>query len=660
MVQNERKRSSLLLKALVMSGILFFDEVLLKYSTMQGSMFPDILLLACNALVFGTLLAIVTSLSASPRINRLLSIGSVCALTVLFLVNYFVYYQFKIFYDINTVTNGTSGVLSGFQEQKFTLLLSKDGIVHIALYMIPVVVMILYSMHDKAERLTLDSARTLSMVLCASMGISLLGQYGFVPVRNALDTEYSFQTAVNRTGLLEGLMMDLLHNGIDDENIGFDANPIIEAKAFERPEEIVYEPNALDIDFKKLAESADGTEKSMDEYVASLKPSSKNDYTGLFEGKNLILIAAEAFSAEAIDAKRTPTLYRMAEKGIRFTDYYQPASAGTTGGEYEIVFGALPTSGGGSFKKMTDRYNYMTIGSQLDRLGYNGWAFHNNTYTFYDRHLTHNAIGYSNGFMAVGNGLEDKITDVWPQSDLELMQATVPMFIDKQPFNVYCMSVSGHNGYTQPQNAMSKKNWDRVEGDWSEPVHGYLAANLELEDAMTWLIDQLEEKGIADDTVIVISADHFPYGLDYGASLGDMPYLEELYGYSVNDYMTRDHNRLIIWSKCLEDMEPITVDTPVSSIDILPTLSNLFGTAFDSRLFAGRDVFSDAEPLVFNINYEWKTALGTYVNGTFTPASADTKIPDGYVDRIKKIVQNKMRYCQGLQSVDYFAHVFGH
>ena len=659
MHSTDTKPKQILPRILFLSAVVFWYELVLKFSTMKGDVFPDLLLIACGSLIAGSLLALLTSLFPDRRANRVLTGIALTALAVLFLVNYFVYYQFKIFYDINTITAGTSGVLSGFGDQIRLLVFSKDGLLRLALYFLPVLLYSALARFDAADRLSWPTASAACIALSASLGISLLSQYGIPVFRNTLFTEYSFQNTVCRNGLLQGLTMDLLHNEVDGENVDFHETAAVEAMRFERPAETVYEPNAMDIDFKKLASSASGTLKSLDEYCASLTPSLKNEYTGLFAGKNLIMITAEAFSAEVIDPVRTPTLYRMATQGIQFTDFCQPASAGTTGGEYEIVFGALPTSGGSSFKKMTKRLNYMTMGSQLDRLGYNGWAFHNNTYTFYDRHLTHNAIGYSNGFTGVGNGLEQYITDVWPESDLEMIEATLPMYIDKQPFNVYYMSVSGHNGYLPAQNAMAKKNWDRVEEGWSDTVHGYLASNLELEDALTSLIRTLEDKGIADDTVIVICADHFPYGLDYGASLGDMPYLEELYGTPVKDYLTRDHNRLIIWSGCLEEEDPIIVDDPVSSLDILPTLSNLFGTEFDSRLFAGRDVFSDTDPLVFNMNYEWKTDLGTYVNGKFTPVSDDTEIPDGYVERIRKIVQNKVQYCKGYQSEDYFRHVFG-
>ena len=138
-----------------------------------------------------------------------------------------------------------------------------------------------------------------------------------------------------------------------------------------------------------------------------------------------------------------------------------------------------------------------------------------------------------------------------------------------------------------------------------------------------------------------------------------MPYLSELYGYEVLDYFQRDHSRAILWCGILEDMDPIVVDTPTFSLDLLPTLFNLFGVEYDSRLLPGRDVFSDAPALVYRTNYEWKTELGTYTKKKgFVPVSEDVEIPENYVKTINAIVKNKINYCDGVLETDYFRHVF--
>ena len=261
--------------------------------------------------------------------------------------------------------------------------------------------------------------------------------------------------------------------------------------------------------------------------------------------------------------------------------------------------------------------------------------------------------------MGLHNGMEEGVQEVWPESDLEMMDFTVPLYIDKQPFSIYYMTVSGHCRYNYLGNKMSKKNYDVVKDlDCSETVKCYLSCQLELEYAMESLVRQLEEAGIADDTLIVLTADHYPYGLENSATWGnDKDYIAELYGYDPKDNIQRDHNALIMWSGCLEGKN-IVIDTPTYSLDILPTLSNLFGVEYDSRLLVGRDVFSDAEPIVLWYDYTWKTDKGSYNPEThkFTPAEG-VSVDDGYVDRIKNIVYNKIYYSREVQNTDYFNYL---
>ncbi len=644
---------------------IFYLECIFKRSTVNASWDISLAYIFLFALFLSSLIYLISSLTKKEKINKRIRTILLVTITVIFIVNYFVYYVFKIFYDVNTVTAGGGDALGGFKDMIFEIVFCTNGLLHIFLFALPA---ILYFATRKKWDNGEQSHKVQILYVVLSCVISFVCTEGTIKLdekyNRIYSTEYNYQSSVTSFGLLHSIALDIEKNLFEKTDVSFstvEEEPTTEEES-SSPKETVYEKNIMDIDFDTLEQNASSDYIQLDDYVQSQTASLQNEYTGLFKGKNLIMISAEAFSAEVIDEERTPTLYRLATKGINFTDYYQPASAGTTGGEYENIFGMLPMLGGSSFKITATRNNYLTMGSQLNRLNYNGWAFHNNDYTFYDRDKTHNNLGYSNGFMGYGNGMEEYVTNEWPQSDLEMIEGTLPLYIDSEPFNVYYMSVSGHNGYSLSANAMAKKNWDRVKDlDYSDEVKGYLAANMELEDALTYLVNALEEKGIADDTVIVLGADHFPYGLDYNASLGNMPYLSELYGYNVTNYLERDHNRLIIWSGCLEDDDPIIVDDPVFSLDILPTLCNLFGVEYDSRLLPGRDVFSTTSPLIFNTNYDWKTDKGTYLSwtNTFTPKDENTVIPDGYVEKMKTIVSNKIKYCDAVLKLDYFSYLFG-
>lgn len=442
------------------------------------------------------------------------------------------------------------------------------------------------------------------------------------------------------------------------------------------PTPVVYGYNTLDIDFAGLAEGeADETLAAMHQYFASLTPSQQNEYTGYFEGKNLILITAEAFSPYVISQELTPTLYKLSHEGFVFNNYYQPNwTQSTTGGEFAVMTGLIPTWLGNDLSFRVSAGNNMTtaLGWLFREEGCNTLAYHNNTYTYYHRNETHPNLGYD--FYGIGNGLEVP-TNLWPNSDLEMIRSTVDGYIQDYVengtgFHTYYMTVSGHCNYNWLGNAMSRKNQETAMAaypDNSEPVQAYIACNLELEYAMTYLLERLEAAGIADDTVIVLTADHYPYAM----AEGDVDYYNELTGLDDTEKDTsRYRNSLIMWCGSME--EPVVVNTPCSSIDIVPTLCNLFGLEYDSRLYSGRDIFaanyavdeySTCMPLVVfaNTGYgsSWITAAGTYEASTktFTP-NPGVEVPDGYVASVSRLVQAKYSYARLIVQHDYYGLLF--
>lgn len=689
--------------------IFSYFEYILNSSTVKTDDSLSLLISFLFSMFFGLVFYILLRVSKKPKVNRITTNIFFIVVPFIYYVQFLIYRSFKIFYDVNTVTNGAGGALTEFMGDIMRLILNFYGISRLVLFYLPTIFYFVYLKKRVDEnRLTKNEFISTGVIAVIAYALALIITYVSPIHRSMYSYEYSFQNVVENMGFGTGLRLDIKNiimgnsggdtsfdlsyadSENDAEDIGIDkdsyyyvefpksrpiptptpepetdvseTDEVIEEEIIEEvPVEYGY--NSLDIDFEALAETQSGINKDLDLYVASLTPSKKNAYTGMFEGKNLIFISAEAFSCDVVDEERTPTLYRLINKGIQFPDFIQPAMAGTTGGEYSNIFGLLPTAGGKSMGTMTEQKIFLNMGQALNRLGYYGKAYHNNTDTIYKRNITHNKLGYSDGFMGKGSGMEEFLTTRgFPASDCEMMQGTFPTYVDKQPFNIYYMSVSGHGQYGRSINQMSYKNYDRVADlPYSDQVKCYIANNMELEDALTYLVDSLEKAGIADDTVIVMSPDHFPYGLDNDASLGNMPYLSELYGYNVETYLQRDHNRLIIWSGCIEKMEePIIVDSPTSSLDILPTLLNLFGIEFDSRLLPGRDVFSDAEAISFDSAYDWKTDLGTYIakRGEFIPVNDEIVIPEGYVSRIKTVVRNKYNFCKGVLNNKYYNHIY--
>ena len=415
--------------------------------------------------------------------------------------------------------------------------------------------------------------------------------------------------------------------------------------------ELRVEYNALDLDLDALiakAENVRVVEALRD--LKSFEPSQTNDMTGFFAGKNLILVEANGFTKELIDPERTPTLYRMATKGIAFTDYYAANyGSGTLAGEFAILSGVAPVKGSLSMKNGLSK-KIVSFGTQLREQGYFTRAYCDDiSYDYYGRNVSYRYWGYEE-LIGIGNGLEEGLTKSWPYSDREMIDFTLPQYLDKQPFSVCYVASSGQGLYSWGANAMSQKHRDEVaELSCSETLKAYYAANLELELAMRDLIAGLTDAGIADDTVIVLAASNYPYTLEQNDDyLNAEDYLAELYGYTPESVIQRDHSALLIWSGCLEG-RGLRVTSPSCNLDIAPTLCNLFGLPFDSRLMLGRDVFSDREPLVLWTNGSWKTDKGEYdAAGRFAPPKEETPEPTEYEREISGLVMKKLQFADAL------------
>jgi phosphoglycerol transferase MdoB-like AlkP superfamily enzyme len=226
------------------------------------------------------------------------------------------------------------------------------------------------------------------------------------------------------------------------------------------------------------------------------------------------------------------------------------------------------------------------------------------------------------------------------------------------------MTVSGHGAWGFGDHRMCAKHQAEVEHltEYSTPVRAYIASQLELELALTELLNKLEAAGIADDTVIALTSDHYPYKLTNDQ-------YHELEPVDTKDRdMLRYRNSFILW--CGDMEEPIVIDAPCSTIDIIPTLSNLFGLEYDSRLFSGRDILStnynvadpnSPQPFVIGVDTgigsSWVSLAGTYdaPSDTFTPNAGYEEFDnDEYVDAMKAKAKDMFKYAKNILYKDYY------
>ncbi len=597
------------------------------------------------------------------------------------LIYYRFFRTFFVFYSI-----GHGGQLAQFTKDIILKILR--NLPWILLMFVPVITYFAYLRKRLFAPCMAKHVRWRDSLICVALSVAMffvsIGSMVFNRTYNSpwqnFFYENEIQMGANQFGLLTAMGVDISHlifprsAPIDPDLIPDD--PIFTAKPVEStsssgsepepsqtdPGSVVERlPNILPVDFDaRLGDQKpdDGTPavlqgktrtdqiRYLDKVFSRTVPTYTNDHTGRGKGFNLIFVTAESFSPYAMDPELTPTLWKMWHEGVHFTNFYNPVwGVSTLDGEYAGLCGMIPKPGVWTLKEAHKNDLAMAPGNLFRKLGYTTYAWHNHTWSYYSRDLSHPNLGYL--YRGLGHGLEVKRT--WPESDLEMMEKTVGEFIGKEPFHVYYLTVSGHAAYTRIGNMMASRHYSVYKHlDLPDEAICYKAANYDLELAMANLLQQLREAGIADRTLIVLNPDHYPYGMEKSN-------LDAMAGMELDKTFGIYKSAAFFYH---DGIKPEVVDKYCCSADLLPTAYNYMGVPFDSRMLSGRDIFSDHDALVIFLGRSWITDYGKYdaKTGVFTLHEGKTLEEDEneYVKRINREVKIRFETAKLIVDSDYY------
>lgn len=620
---------------------ILFLEYIYRIFIIKDFLNINTLIVTVFSFIYITLFSFVTNVFCE-KANKIITVFLTIIITF-FTLAQIVYYNFyNSIFSFYSLTTGTGQVLHFWS-------MIVEVIVRIwyifALILIPVILFIIFNnkiFEYKRNKGIILYTFIIGLIVSMLSSYVLIKKYDkgqLYSLNNLIYKTHAPMLTINKTGLLTMEVIDIYRYFF-----GFEENFDIKKDEVKNVSKKI-EYNKLDIDFDKLIEeSNDETIKSMHEYFSSLTPSEKNKYTGMFKGKNLMFITAEAFDTIAIDENITPTLYKIANNGFIFNNYYQPLyPVSTSDGEYMNVMSLIPKEGVWSFYKTSKNYMPFGIGNMFKKLDYNTYGFHNHNYNYYHREKSHTNIGLT--YYGCGNGLEKKMNcKHWPNSDFEMIKATTPYYLnDDKPFMTYYMTVSGHLNYNFSGNNMASRNKSKVKNlNYKDSIKAYYATQIEFDKAIEELLNELEESGKLDDTLIVIAPDHYPYGL----TTKDMNTVSRI---DRTDKFENYHTSLIMYNPKIENK---VVDKVISGIDILPTIYNLFGIDYDSRLLMGSDIFSNTEHIVILSDRSFITSKGKY--NSITGEFSNPNVSKEYIDNINKIINEKFKMSSLILEKDYY------
>ena len=405
----------------------------------------------------------------------------------------------------------------------------------------------------------------------------------------------------------------------------------------------IYQANDLVVSLQPKINSMFGYEKAkkaFDEYFDGKDEVQTNEYTNVFEGKNVIVIHAESMMRNAMnlsfnDIEVTPTLNKLSKEGMYFSNFYSQVSVGTSS-DSELTYNTslMPTKSGTAFVSYSDR-DYISTPELLKEKGYYTFSMHANNADFWNRRAMHKSLGYDRFFSkkdykvtkenTIGLGLSDKeffkqsiskIKKIAEKNDkwygLSIMLSNHTPFSDVEKYGEYLVDIKGTE--TKEDGTTEEVTYPYMEGT---KLGNYFKSIHYADSALGEFINELDEAGLLENTIIVLYGDHdarlprADYNKLYNYNMETHEFLtEEDPNYKEYDSFQYEVGRrvpFIIWSK---DMAGTDLNKEITNVmgmyDVMPTLGNMLG--FHNKYALGHDIFNINENnIVVFPNGNWVT-----------------------------------------------------
>ncbi len=423
--------------------------------------------------------------------------------------------------------------------------------------------------------------------------------------------------------------------------------------------------------------SDQANKKTSEYYEKHYLKRSKNDYTNIFKGKNVIAIHAESIQSLAMEQsfngkEVTPVLNKLAKEGIYFSNFYSQVGLGTSSDtEYTLATSLLPVNVGTAFVNYADR-EYVTLYKLLKEQGYYTFSMHANTGDFWNRNTMYDALGYDHFYEKasydinekIGFGLSDKSFFTQSVEKIkkiastnEKFYGTLIMLSNHTPFED--LNMYGEFDLTK---TIEGKKYPYIEGT---KIGDYLKSVRYADEQIGLLINLLKEENLLDNTVIVIYGDHDAriaksewnklYNYDYTTNGVKTPDSED---YIDLDYYWYEINRkvpFIIWSsdKNFQNNYAKEVENVTGMIDVGPTLGNMLGIV--NKYSLGHDMI------------EYKNNIITFPNGNFITDNVyyndnkseyklikDVPLEEDYISKCKEYSDTLLEVSNNIIVYDFF------
>ena len=308
---------------------------------------------------------------------------------------------------------------------------------------------------------------------------------------------------------------------------------------------------------------------------------------GSMEDKNVIMIMTETAEQYAMDPVLTPTLWTLYNSGYSFTNTYGVAKTNYTyDAEFKSLTSMMYYNNDNLMHSYADNQFTNSLPTILKQEGYTVNAFHSFYRHYFNRDDMYQALGFENYYANEDMTFSD--VDFWPL-DSEFFGQTLDLVapIQDDPFFSFMITLSCHGAFRERRTEFASY-YSVIEADgrfnnYDEEFINLLAAQMDLDLGLSYLMADLEAKGLLEDTIIMMFSDHKNYSaLDTTKKYTPLTQEYEVYNYEY------DIVPFVIYNSLLPDRQ-ITYLT--SQYDIMPTLCDLLGISLIKDYVYGQSIF---------------------------------------------------------------------
>ena len=452
--------------------------------------------------------------------------------------------------------------------------------------------------------------------------------------------------AINEFGIIGFGFLDIKSLYVDppdtyifdatDDNISYDTNRTFDDTLWE----------------KLISEESNTILNNINNYLINNTITDYNEYTGLFEGKNLIVIMMESVNEIFINPELYPNFYKMYSEGISFSNNYSPRNSCATGNnEFSAMTGLYSIQNNCTANVYRDNTYSTSIFNLFNNAGYRTSSMHDYTEAYYYRGTIHTNMGSGAyyGVQDLGIPYYNEYKN-WA-SDEDFMNVAMDITLSEEsdePFMLWLTTVSSHQPYNQSSVEGDKYLSITEDTDYPMDLRRYMSKLKTLDNALGILLEKLASAGELDDTVIVMFGDHYPYGLKDTT-------INQVLDYDLDDY-ERERTPLVIYNS---EITAEVVDKYTSYVNLTPTIANLFGLDYDPRLYMGSDVFADDySDLVVFADGSWKNDE-VYYNAATSEVTyyTDEVMSIEEIRNINQVITAKMQMSSLIIQNNYYEYL---